>query len=445
MNTFMRQKAATVLGTGFADFVSDNRSPLYYMDREIPKEVKLRARRLSWIKAGTGILVGVLAVWGIISLLQSGVNRKDLQFSVVDKGAIELSVNATGQVVPAFEEIINSPINSRIMEVYKKGGDAVSVGDPILRLDLQSTETEYGKLLDEEKMRELQLNQLRLTVRSRLSEMEMKLKVSRMELDRKAVELRNEQYLDSLGAGTADKVREVELAYNVGRLQLDEDEQKYINEKELSEADIKVKELELNIFRKGLAESRRTLEDARIRSPRSATLTFVNNEVGAQVAAGSRIAVVSDLSRFKIEGEIADVYGDRIAPGSKALVRIGNSRLDGTVSDVTPLSRNGVISFTVQLAEADNSRLRSGLKADVYIMYAVNEEALRIANSPSYRGRGEYNVFVVEGNELKRQKVTLGDSNYDFVEVISGLKEGDEVVTSDMENYISKDKLRLNQ
>ena len=43
--------------------------------------------------------------------------------------------------------------------------------------------------------------------------MEMNLKVSRMELDRKAVELRNERYLDSLGAGTTDKVRQVELDY----------------------------------------------------------------------------------------------------------------------------------------------------------------------------------------------------------------------------------------
>lgn len=66
---------------------------------------------------------------------------------------IEVSVSASGKVVPAFEEIINSPINSRIVEVYRKGGDSVEIGTPILKLDLQSTETEYKKLLDEEQMR----------------------------------------------------------------------------------------------------------------------------------------------------------------------------------------------------------------------------------------------------------------------------------------------------
>ena len=102
-----------------------------------------------------------------------------------------------------------------------------------------------------------------------------------MELDRKAVELRNERYLDSLGAGTTDKVRQVELDYNVSQLKLKEDEQKYINEQALAEADLKVKELELNIFRKSLAETKRTLDDAQVRSPRKAILTYVNNEIGA--------------------------------------------------------------------------------------------------------------------------------------------------------------------
>lgn len=107
----------------------------------------------------------------------------------------------------------------------------------------------------------------------------------------------------------------------------------------MTDADYKVKELDLNIFRKSLAETKRTLEDAQIRSPRKAILTYVNNEVGAQVSQGSRVAIVSDLSHFKIEGEIADTYGDRIAAGSKAVVKIGNDKLDGVVSDVTPYRR----------------------------------------------------------------------------------------------------------
>lgn len=413
------------------------------MDRKISKEVQRKEQRKQFIRIGTAVGGFIVLIVVVISMLQTSLKRKDLNISTVDKGVIEVSVSASGKVIPAFEEIINSPINSRIVEVYKRGGDSVDVGTPILKLDLQSAETEYNKQLDEEQMKSLQLGQQRVTNHNKLSEMEMNLKVSRMELDRKAVELRNERYLDSLGAGTTDKVRQVELDYNVSILKLKEDEQKYKNEQALAEADLKVKELELNIFRKSLAETRRTLEDAQIRSPRKAILTYVNNEIGSQIGQGAKVAIVSDLSHFKIEGEIADTYGDRIAAGSKAVIKIGSEKLDGTVSDVTPLSKNGVISFTVQLEEDNHKRLRSGLKTDVYVMNAVKDDVLRIANSSYYVGKGEYELFVVNGNQLLKRKVQLGDSNFEYVEVVSGLQEGDQVIVSDMNAYKDKNKLKI--
>ena len=413
------------------------------MDREISKEVRRRERMKFWTKWGSALLILILLVSVLFRYLQPSLKITDLSLSTVDVGSIDISIGASGKVVPAFEEIINSPINSRILEVYKKGGDSVDVGTPILRLDLLSAETDYENQLNEVRMNELKLEQLRIQNKSKLSEMEMQLKVSRMELNRKAVELRNEQYLDSLGAGTADKVRQVELDYNVSKLKLEEDEQKFIHEAAVAEADFKVKELELSIARKTLVEARQTLEDAQIRAPRKAILTFVNNEIGAQVAQGEKVAVVSDLSHFKIEGEIADTYGDRIAAGSRAVVKIGNEKLPGIVSDLTPLSKNGVISFSVRLDEDNHRRLRSGLKTDVYILTAVKDSVLRIQNGSYYVGPGKYELFVRQGNELVRREVQLGESNYEQVEVLSGLQLDEAVVISDMGDYKNKRKIKL--
>ena len=413
------------------------------MDREISKEIRIKEKRKSIIKwvIGLGSVAGSIVL--VLSLIQPTLKMDDVIVSKVDKGIIEVSVNASGKVIPAFEEIINSPINSRILEIYKRGGDSVDVGTPILKLDLQRAETDFQKLLDEEQMKRLQLEQLRVNIRSKLSEMEMKLKVSRMELSRKEVELRNERYLDSLGAGTTDKVRQAELSFTVGELQLKEDEQKYLNEQALGKADLKVKELELNIFRKGLAETKRTLEDAQVRCARKAILTYVKSELGAQVIEGAKIAIVSDLSHFKIDGEIADTYGDRIATGNKVMVKIGSEKLSGTVSDITPLSKNGVISFTVQLDNDNHPRLRSGLKTDVYVMNAVKEDVRRIANGSYYVGKGDYELFVSKGGNLIKKKIRLGDSNFEFVEVIDGLQPGDKVIISDMTDYKNKNKLKF--
>lgn len=414
------------------------------MDREIPKEVRDKERKKKFIKYGAIGVAAVVCIAVLISFMRSSVNRKDLVFSEVDNGTIEVSVSASGKVVPAFEEIINSPINTRIVEVYRKGGDSVDVGTPILKLDLQSTETEYKKLLDEEQMKRYQLEQLKVNNNTYLSDLSMQVKISAMKLNRMEVELRNERYLDSLGSGTTDKVRQAELNFNTGKLELEQLRQQYANESKVKEADLKVKELEFNIFSKSLAEMKRTLDDAQIRSPRKAILTYINNQVGAQVAEGSQVAIISDLSHFKVEGEIADTYGDRVAAGGRAIVKIGNEKLEGTVSSVTPLSKNGVISFIVQLNEDNNKRLRSGLKTDVYVMNAVKEGVLRLANASYYVGRGEYELFVQDSkDEIVKRKVQLGDSNFEYVEVISGLKPGDKVVDSDMSSYKNKNKLKL--
>ena len=414
------------------------------MDREIPKEVRDNERKKKFIKYGAIGVAAVVCIAVLISFMRSSVNKKDLVFSEVDNGTIEVSVSASGKVVPAFEEIINSPINTRIVEVYRKGGDSVDVGTPILKLDLQSTETEYKKLLDEEQMKRYQLEQLKVNNNTYLSDLSMQVKISAMKLNRMEVELRNERYLDSLGSGTTDKVRQAELNFNTGKLELEQLRQQYANESKVKEADLKVKELEFNIFSKSLAEMKRTLDDAQIRSPRKAILTYINNQVGAQVAEGSQVAIISDLSHFKVEGEIADTYGDRVAAGGRAIVKIGNEKLEGTVSSVTPLSKNGVISFIVQLNEDNNKRLRSGLKTDVYVMNAVKEGVLRLANASYYVGRGEYELFVQDSkDEVVKRKVQLGDSNFEYVEVISGLKPGDKVVVSDMSSYKNKNKLKL--
>lgn len=156
------------------------------------------------------------------------------------------------------------------------------------------------------------------------------------------------------------------------------------------------------------------------------------------------MAVVSDLSNFKVNAEIADGYGDRLGVGSRAIVRIGKTKLEGHVSNMTPLSKNGVISFTVMLDDDHNPRLRSGLKTEVHIMSDIHDDVTRIPNGTYFKGAGNYEMFVqTADDELEKREVKLGDSNFEFVMVESGLKPGDKVVISDMSSYRNNNKLVL--
>lgn len=397
------------------------------MDRQVSKQTLKKERNKRFLKWGVGVCA-VCSVGLLIGLIvEPSVLGQSILLSTAERGSIELSVGASGRVVPAFEEMISSPIDSRIVEVYKKGGDSVVVGTPVLKLDLLGAENDYKNMIDQEQMKMLELDKLRLTNRGKLSQMEMNLKVQRMELNRKEVNLRNERYLDSLGSGTADKVREAELGYHVAVLQLKEDEQKFLNEKQLIVADEKVRELEISIFRKELAQVKKTYEDARIQAPRKGVLTFVLNEIGAQVGRGAKVAIISDLSHFKVEGEIADTYGAKIGVGSKTLLKLGKERLTGMVSNLTPLSKNGMLSFSVQLENDHHPVLRSGLKGEVYILNSVKEDVVRIANGDYYNGPGEYELYILNGNELVLRKVILGECNFEFVEVVEGITEGEQV------------------
>ena len=416
------------------------------MDRAIPVGVQRKRRMVRYGKyaAIVAVVMGV-AVW-LGTLMMSSVDKKSLITSQVDRGTIDVSIIATGKVVPAFEEVIISPISAQILEVYAHSGDTVDVGTPLLRLDLQSAQTDYSKALDEQEIRRQQMVQLTTNTETQLSDRRMQLEVEEMKIGQLEAQLRNEQYLDSLGSGTKDRVHQAEITLRTAQMQLKQLKQQYENEVRVRKADLRMKQLQDGIADKGLEETRRTLDGANIRSPRKATLTYISNEIGSIVGSGSKVAVISDLTHFKVDCSIADTYSDRVMAGGRVLVKIGKERLFGTINTVTPLSQDGVITFTVLMDNPSHPKLRSGLKAEVFVITSIKEDVLRIRNGSYYTGAGNYTLFIYKDEHtLVPRTIQLGDCNYDYVEVISGLEEGDSVVVNDMQRYKGKEKIRVNE
>lgn len=414
------------------------------MDREIPLSEQRKERRKQIIRYGAIIVGLAIVVIIVVNFLQGSISSKNVIIGTVGRGTIEVTVNASGKVIPLTEEIIVSPINSRILEVYKEAGDSVNKDEPILKLELASIETDYKQKLDEKEMKKSKLIQSQVSLDNTISDLQMQLQVKDMKLKQLQTELKNEKYLDSIGASTSDKVRQAALNYEVAKLELQQLKEQIVNEKKNASAEVKVQQLDLSIFEKSLAESARLLKDARILSPQKATLTYVNNQIGSQVSAGTQIAIVSDLSHFKVLAEIADSYAEKLSSGAKAIIKIGQLQLEGTVVNITPSVKNGVINFTVMLKDSGNSRLRSGLKTDVYVTHGIQDDVLRIPNSTYYIGAGEYELWVVKNGEAEKKKIKLGESSFEYVEVISGLEKGEQVIISDMNQYKNKQKLKIN-
>lgn len=414
------------------------------MDREIPKEQRRKEARNRWLRIAGVAGAVVLAVGGLLFSLGDGIRESELVIRPAERGTLESSVSASGKIVPLYEQAIVSPVGTRILEVYRNEGDTVAAGESLLRLDLQSTETELRRLSDEVEMRRNDMEQAKLNDATYLTDLEMRLKTKEMAVSHLKAEVANERRLDSIGSGTGDRIREAELAYATGQLELEQLRMQLQNERKSHSAALRSKQLEGEISRRNLKDMERTMEDARVKAPRPGTVTYLNKNLGTSIGAGEKLAVVSDLSHFKIEGEIPEANSGKLALGSGVNVRINRNTVKGHIAHVSPQSQNGMIQFTVLLDNDNDAILRSGLRTELNVVYDVHDGVTIIPNGAYFQGAGAYQLFVKTADgHLERRSVSLGDSNFDFVEVKSGILPGEEVVVTDMANYKNKRTLKL--
>lgn len=413
------------------------------MDRKISADVLQKKKIKLYTRIGVLSVVAILVIVAVAYMLKPSISAAAIDTSVAERGALDVSIGATGSVVPLYEEVITSPIATKILDVYKKSGDEVKKGETILQLDLSSANVDFQADQDDIKIKKCQLEQYKVTVESELKDLEMQLKIDEMKLKRTEALHINEFYLDSIGASTKDKVRQSKLEYEVAKFQFEQLKLKQSNFKKTSASNLKVYELNYNIAQNKFSIKNKTLGEAQIVSPRDATLSWVNDQIGASVGTGAQLAILSDLSKFKVKAEISDSYAGKFSVGDKAEIKIGKHKFAGSIANIVPAITNGRISFTVLLDDNTNDALRSGLKVDVYVINSIKDDIVKIANRSYYSGPGEYYLWVVENNSAEKRKVILGESSSTEVEVVEGINSGETVIVSNMNQYMNKHKLRI--
>lgn len=414
------------------------------MDREISKEEKQKRKRKQIFKfAGAVILIGGL-ITGIVFISESGIEKDKLQFATAERGTLESSVSASGKIVPLYEQAIVSPVTTQIMEIYCEEGDSVIAGQSLLKLDLESAETEMRKLADEVSMKNIEVEQTQLNNETQLTNLEMQIKSKEMSVSHLKAEVENEKRLDSIGSGTGDKIREAELAYSTAQLELEQMKAELRNQKKALASSYRSKQLESSISKRNLSEMERTIENAGVKAPKSGIVTYINKSLGSSIAAGDKLAVVSDLSHFKISAEIPESNANQLTVGSPVKIKTNRNILDGHIVSISPQSQSGLVEFNVILEQDNNPSLRSGLKANLNVVFDVKDDVVRLPNGQYFHGPGDYYLFVkTSDDEIERRIVTLGDSNFDFVEVKNGISPGETVVITDMQDYNNKKGIKL--
>lgn len=405
------------------------------MDRPLNSQEHRKAltRRLliaSGALAAITILVVVLTGW-----VRPSVRRSDLRVAVVDHGAVEATITATGVVVPEYESVIVSPVDTRVSRILRKPGDAVQPGDEIVSLDQGEPEAELRKLDDGIELRKNARELARLELENTLTDLRGRLKVKALE--RKSLEFevaRNAKLLE-MGAISKDAARSAETRIETIDVEMAQIGESMENAKRDLEIQLRGLDLEISILRRDRDESARRLERATATADRAGVITWVVPVEGVSVARGAEIARIADLGSYRVEATLSDVHSGRISRGLPVRVRVGETLLDGRLTSIRPTVENGIITVEVALDDPSFRELRPQLRADVYIVTERKETVVRLKRGSLVSVDGASAVFRLAGNRAIRTPVEIGIASFDSCEVVSGLSEGDQVIISDMSNY----------
>ncbi|GAA3918851.1 efflux RND transporter periplasmic adaptor subunit [Hymenobacter algoricola] len=414
------------------------------MDRAISSATQTQRRRHRWLLAAAGLLLAVAALLAFRAVLQPGISRTRILTARVETGDVEASLTAAGLVIPGREAVLTSPIQSTIRRVAVQVGEKVRPDQTILELDKELTSSALAKLQDGQQQHRNKNSQLQLSLEKALNDLQSQQQVQQVRVRSLQSALRDEQYLLKVGGGTAESVRQAELSLKVARLEQQRLTEQIRNQRAANAADVRELGFTMQIQDRSIAELAGKLSQANVSSQQAGVLTWVNEDIGATVQPGDVLARVADLSSFRVRATISDAYADALHLGDAVVVRLNGTDLRGAISTISPAVDKGVVTFYARLHDDHHPALRANLRADVFVVTKAHHHAVRVKNGPFYQGGKEQAVFVVRAGKAERRAVRFGDSNFDYVQVLSGLQPGDEIVLSDLKDYLDNPVLTIN-
>ncbi|WP_375416669.1 efflux RND transporter periplasmic adaptor subunit [uncultured Hymenobacter sp.] len=413
------------------------------MDRAIAPATQNQRQRRRWL-LGTGFLVLLLAgVLAFRSVLKPSLRRADVLTAAVETGDVEAALTAAGVIIPGREAVITSPIQSTIRRVAVAVGARVAPGQTILELDKELANSALAKLDDEQRRNQNKNSQIQLSLEGNLTDLRAQASVQAVKVRSLQSALRDEQRLLEIGGGTAETVRQAELNLRVAQLENERLARQIQTQRQANAADVRELGYTVSMQQRSITELASKLRQADISSQQPGVLTWVNENLGTTVQAGDALARVADLSSFRVRATISDAYAEALHAGDPVVVRINGTDVRGAVASISPAVDKGVVTFYAQLDNPHHPALRANLRADVFVVTRAHRGVLRLRNGPFYQGGKEQPVFVLSGGRAVRRTVRFGDSNFDFVQILSGLRAGEQVVVSDMKDHLDTPELTL--
>jgi len=411
------------------------------MDKFIGDEVSSKKRNRTYLLILLSLALLAAAIGAVRIYFRPTLTAADITTVKVDRGLIENTIDATGMVLPEFEEVLTSPINALIKEVLLDAGHRVEKAQSVLILDKSVSQNEYEKLQFQIESRENEIRKLKLDLEKSFFDIKSSNNIKQLRISNLKDAVSSAKRLLEAGGGTKEDVERAALdlkVANVEKLQL---ENEIRSKQQTMRIEIREAEIALAIQRNDLKAIGRKLDLADVMASRPGVVTWVNKNIGSNVKEGDALVRIADLSSFKVAGNLSDNLLGKIYTNMPAIIRLGNIQFRGTIINIAPSVNNGIVSFDIQLNQKSSKELRPNQKVDVFLVTSAKYGVLRVTNGPAFNGSNLHEIFVMRNGTAERRTVKTGLSNFDFVEIIGGLKEGEEIITSDMSDFQNVKKI----
>jgi len=415
---------------------------------DIARPSNLRQRR---IRRAAFIAVGLVAVGSVSVVLARlrpaapTVERSVIWPDTVKRGPMVRQVRGLGTLVPEDIRWIPATTQGRVERIVLRPGTSVSPGTVILELTNPQLDQELQDAELKLKASEASLRNLRVQVQNDF--LQQKAIAASVNADYNKAKMQAQ-----MNEALAKDQLVSRLVLQQSKLDADQlavrDEiakEQLASFQESMNARVAVQDSDVDQARALMLLKRRQRDELKVRAGLEGTLQLVPVEVGQQVAPGANLARVANPSRLKAEIKIAETQAKDIQIGQKAEVDTRNGIVAGRVVRIDPSVQNGTRTVDVTML----GDLPKGAVPDLSVDGTIELERL---NDVVFMGRPAFGQeqslvglfrIAADGSAADRVQVKLGRSSVNAMEVLSGLKPGDQVILSDMSAYDAYYRIRL--
>ena len=417
------------------------------MDIKRPGKSKLKKR----IRAVAFIVIGLVAIGGItfgLTRLKPAAPTLDRSTAVIDtvkRGQMLREVRGIGTLVPQLVRFIPAPADGRVEKIPVQAGVVVAYDTVIVELSNPQMEQEAmdaefqvnAAQADQESLR-TRLESESMTQKSAIAGINSEYSQAKLQLDTDEVLGKQGLVPDLLLKISRMRVQELSNRLKVEQQRLT------IGGKSVK-AQMNAQQSRVQQLR-ALAKLKRDQVDAlKVRAGTSGVLQQVSVQVGQQVTPGFNIARVADPASLKAELKIAETQIKDVKLGQPVAVDTRNGIIQGEVQRIDPAAREGTFIVDVALTGPLPASARPDLSVDGTIELERLDNVLYVSRPAFGQGQQTVGLFRLnpDGQEALRTQVTLGRSSVSTIEIISGLKEGDQVIISDTSAMDSYNRIRV--